>query len=137
MDNLINNRTNIDKFIVRACYTGILPNLEKYYKYNNKQRKEIAEIIFTKNKIINMLIESFNKDTNFIFEEVFKNRNNYCKDDNDNCSECWMFSCETLKQLKELMEYNNKKDIFNDFIGGLYYIWYHHALNLVNKLSNY
>ena len=96
-----------DKFIIdKACYTGCrIEDVEELFddleNHDEIVVKIIVEIQKTHEKI-NKLIESFNKDTNYKYKEIYKIRNNYCS--NINCNRCnhLFISCNSSRKYTKL-----------------------------------
>ena len=100
-------------YINKALYTGCLSDIEKIFRvlnYSDEDKKihniMKTEILKTHNKI-NELIESFNKDTDYKYKEMFENRSDYC--DDSNCIKCRynsyrypFISCLNDKKYKKL-----------------------------------
>ena len=70
--------TSISNIIGKACYTGCLS-----YVYEISDKLNKVEDITKIHEKINELIESFNKNTDNKFKELFETRDNYC--DNNEC----------------------------------------------------
>ena len=103
----------------KACYTGCLLHVEKTFNALRYKDKIITEILKTHKKI-NKLIESFNKDTNYKYKEIFENRNNYC--DNYNCNICSNLFLSCINYDKYIKFKMNISDVekFSNIIGDIY-----------------
>ena len=103
LTNNIDEIFNNEALITKACYTGYLSYVKELFntlKFNDK----ITEEILKTHEKINRLIESFNKDTNYKFKKIFKNRNNYCDEENHYCYACKeliIMSCINYKKYKK------------------------------------
>ena len=114
IDEIFNN----EALIVKACYTGCLSYVKELFNTLKSNDKIKEEILKTHEKI-NHLIESFNKDTNYKFKKVFKNRNNYCDEENfycDMCKNIIIISCINHKKYKKLNKGEIKNNTYHDLI---------------------
>ena len=100
--------------IHKACYTGYLYYVKDFFNRLINKCEILYDILKTHNKI-NDLIESFNKDTNYKFKEIFENRDNYCEDYTE-CFECTFLSCSNTVKYYDLAGNENYDDIYHDFI---------------------
>ena len=93
-----NNFHDIKVIIFRASYTNHSIEAMRILDGSKFKDKIIEEMSKTHEKI-NNLIESFNKDTNYKFEMMLEDRNNYC--DRKKCGACGpgsMISCVNIQK---------------------------------------
>ena len=109
-----------DKFTIsKACYTGDLLCI----KDNDKI---IAEILKTHEKI-NELIESFNKDTDYKYKEIFETRNNYCN--NNDCYTCSYYPFLSCINFEKYINFEMNDAEFNKYLKL--------TINMINEIKKF
>ena len=108
----------IKKIIFRACYTGYLSDAVNIL-IKSKFKDEILKEILKTHEKINNLIESFNKNTNYKYKEMFEDRNNYCNKKNCHlCEECGsvILSCINFQKYMDLDTTNLEGNAYDELI---------------------